>query len=224
MAHHWTLPLACLSTTLLLAPVAVVRGTNQATSAARVVAVGDIHGAGDAFAAILRAAGLIDAGQKWAGGTTTFVQTGDYLDRGGAVRPVLDLLIGLEPQAKSAGGRVEVLLGNHEVMNMVRELTDVSAEAYASFADARSEDRRRKAYEAQLGIFKNTGAADPGPAGRVDGGAPSGLCRVRRGDEPARPLRQVAAQPQGCGGDRRHGVHARRHRPGRHRQSRRSES
>ena len=82
------------------------------------------------------------------------MQTGDYLDRGGAVRAVLDLLIALEPQARSAGGRVEVLLGNHEVMNMLRELTDVSAEAYASFADARSEDRRRKAYDAQLGIVE----------------------------------------------------------------------
>ena len=102
------------------------------------------------------------------------MQTGDYLDRGGAVRAVLDLLIALEPQAKSAGGRVEVLLGNHEVMNMVRELTDVSAEAYASFADARSEDRRRKAYDAQLGIFEEHRRA------RTPGRATRGWRRTRR--------------------------------------------
>ena len=52
-----------------------------------------MHGAGDAFVGILQAADLIDADRKWSGGTATLVQTGDYLDRGGAVRQILDLLM-----------------------------------------------------------------------------------------------------------------------------------
>jgi hypothetical protein len=148
---------------MLLSPLAALLPGRQ-PPAARIVAIGDIHGAWEPFVGILQAADLIGADRKWTGATSTFVQTGDYLDRGGGVRQDLDLLMDLERQARSAGGRVEVLLGNHEVMNMLREVADVSAESYASFADAKSDDRRRKAYDAQQGIAKRAGGAnDPGP-------------------------------------------------------------
>src|SRR3954470_5427140 len=90
-----------------------------AAPAARVVAIGDVHGAGEPFVAILQRAGLIDAQRRWTGGATVFVQTGDLLDRGTAVREVLDLLMRLEPEAAKAGGRVQALLGNHEYMNLL---------------------------------------------------------------------------------------------------------
>src|SRR3954452_6320280 len=82
----------------------------------RIVAIGDVHGAGNGFVAILQRAGLIDGQQRWSGGNAILVQTGDLLDRGQDVRQILDLLIALEPQAAAAGGRVQALLGNHEVM------------------------------------------------------------------------------------------------------------
>jgi len=164
MLPHWTILPALGCTALMLSATPAARFRERQPAPGRVVAIGDIHGAGDAFVEILQAANLIDANRRWTGGTTTFVQTGDYLDRGGAVRQVLDLLMELETQAKSAGGRAEILLGNHEVMNMLREVADVSPAAYASFADAASDDRRRKAYESQQGIAKRAGgAADPGP-------------------------------------------------------------
>ena len=162
MLHHRTAVLALACAALLSSRLAARIADGQA-QAPRLVAIGDIHGAGDAFAAILQAAGLIGSDRKWTGGTATFVQTGDYLDRGGAARQVLDLLMDLEAQAKDAGGRAEVLLGNHEVMNMLHEVTDVAPEAYASFADASSDERRRKAYDAAQGIAKrNGGRAAPG--------------------------------------------------------------
>src|SRR3954454_5393457 len=99
---------------ILLVTAPALRGrVSQPAGPPRLVAIGDIHGAADAFGRILRKAGLIDASQHWSGGTATRVQTGDYLDRGGAVRPILDLLMRLETEARAAGGRVEVLLGNH---------------------------------------------------------------------------------------------------------------
>lgn len=58
------------------------------------------------------------------------------------VRRVLDLLMQLEAQALASRGRVVVLLGNHEVMNLVGETRDVTPEVLASFADERSEARR----------------------------------------------------------------------------------
>ena len=135
MLHHRiaALTLACAA---MHSTSPAARISDGQAPAPRVVAVGDIHGAGDAFVAILQAAGLIGADRKWSGGTATFVQTGDYLDRGGAARQVLDLLMDLEAQAKAAGGRAEVLLGNHVVMNMQHEVTDGAPEAYARFADA----------------------------------------------------------------------------------------
>jgi hypothetical protein len=121
-------------------------GTTMTSQGRRVVAVGDIHGAFEEFVGIMQAAGLLDPERRWAGGNATFVQTGDYTDRGAGVRPVMDLLMALEPQAEKAGGRAIVLLGNHELMNLVGEQRDVTPEIYATFADGESESRRERAW------------------------------------------------------------------------------
>jgi hypothetical protein len=113
----------------------------------RIVAVGDIHGELEGLKAILREARIIDAGGRWIGGETTFVQTGDFLDRGKDVRSVMDLLMALEQEAPKHGGKVWILLGNHEVMNLLHIDRDVNLEAYAAFAEGRSEERRRAAYD-----------------------------------------------------------------------------
>lgn len=119
----------------------------DAQRASRIVAIGDIHGEIDGFRAILKAAGLADASGKWTGGRTQLVQTGDYTDRGTGTKAVLDLLMQLEPQARRAGGQALVLLGNHEVMNLIGDLRDVTPQIYATFADANSEKRRQQAWE-----------------------------------------------------------------------------
>ena len=81
------------SPALLACLLAVTLG---AAPTPRIVAVGDVHGAGDAFVSILQKTGLIDAQKRWAGGTAILVQTGDLLDRGQDVRQILDLLMALE--------------------------------------------------------------------------------------------------------------------------------
>jgi hypothetical protein len=130
-------------------------GYAQRLDARRTVVIGDIHGDLEGLTAILRQAGITDASNRWAAGNTIVVQTGDMTDRGAHVRGVLDLLIDLEQQARAAGGRLVVLLGNHEVMNLAGDFRDVSPEAYASFADTQSEDRRRKAYEEYVGVCES---------------------------------------------------------------------
>jgi hypothetical protein len=129
----------------------------QQAGSPRIVAVADIHGGASGLADILRAAGLIDAGGKWTGGNTRLVQTGDFLDRGADVRAAMDLLMRLESEARRAGGRVDVLFGNHEGMNVLRDFRDVSPQAMATFADKRSEDRRKRAFETHAGIAKRAG-------------------------------------------------------------------
>jgi hypothetical protein len=135
---------------LLLGGASASRSAAQGRPSPRVVAVGDVHGDFDAFRGILDHAGIIDTAGRWIAGNTTLVQTGDLTDRGPKVRAVLDFLIGLEAQAAAAGGRVAVLLGNHETMNMIGDGQDVTPAIYATFADEQSEQRREAAYEAYV--------------------------------------------------------------------------
>ena len=142
-------PLAILLL-LALAPVVFSGGL----AGERIVSMADIHGNYDSATALLRQTGLIDDEARWVGGRARFIQTGDYTDRGPEVRRVMDLLMTLEKQAPKAGGRVIVLIGNHEIMNIIGELVDVTHADYAGFADSRSEDRRRDAYKDFLSFEK----------------------------------------------------------------------
>jgi hypothetical protein len=118
-----------------------------AQSPARLVAIGDIHGSYDGITTILRRAGLVDDALKWSGGQTVWVQTGDYTDRGTDVRKVMDLLMRLEQEAKAAGGKAIVLAGNHEIMNVIGDLRDVTPEICATFATPKSESVREDAWK-----------------------------------------------------------------------------
>lgn len=131
--------------------------------AERIVAIADIHGAYKELTTLLRAAGLIDTQETWTGGRAVLVQTGDILDRGAEVRAVLDLLMRLQGEARRAGGRVEVALGNHEVMNILHDFRDVAPEVYAAFADARSEQRRERAFSDYVSLLKRRQPGAPAP-------------------------------------------------------------
>jgi hypothetical protein len=134
---------------------------------ARVVVVGDVHGAHSALVEILAATGLIDAEARWTGGATHLVSLGDLLDRGPEARAALDLLMRLQDEATAQGGRVHVVLGNHEVMNLMGDLRYLTAPDYAAFAAEETETLRAEAYvsyasrreaadEATLALFDET--------------------------------------------------------------------
>lgn len=94
------------------------------------MAVGDVHGDYDRFVGVLRQAGVVDGKERWSGGRTHLVQTGDIPDRGPDSRQVMELLMALSPQALQAGGRVHPLVGNHEVMNVMGDLRYVAPGEY----------------------------------------------------------------------------------------------
>src|SRR5437667_436259 len=123
------------------------KAPTEAAAANSVVAIGDVHGDFDDFVTILQKAGLIDEQHHWTGGKTTFVQVGDLLDRGPKPRDVMDLMMSLEKEAPKAGGRVVGLLGNHEMMNIMGDLSYVTPVNYASFADSDCEKRQKSAYQ-----------------------------------------------------------------------------
>lgn len=109
----------------------------------RLVAIGDLHADLPQALAVLRLAGLVDEAGRWSGGTATLVQTGDTTDRGPDSKEVLELLERLTAEAAAAGGRVVVLLGNHEVMNLMGDWRYVSE---GDLADFGGEAPRREAF------------------------------------------------------------------------------
>ena len=139
----------------LFGGTAVVTPPLNAQNPARIIAIGDIHGSIDGFKSILKVTGLIDSSNKWIGGRTQLIQTGDYMDRGEGTRQVLDLLMALEGPAKDAGGRAFAVLGNHEVMNLIGETRDATREIFATFADANSEKKRQDAWEDYAKLAKS---------------------------------------------------------------------
>ena len=156
---------ALLAASVLAVPASARPLASQAAcefdGVSRIVAVGDVHGAHDAYLTILRAAGIVDARGKWAGGKAHFVQVGDVLDRGDDSRKVVDLLQKLEREAASAGGRVHFLIGNHEAMRMMGDMRYVSAGEYAAFAGRDSADIRRQVIdtypeEQRAALLENT--------------------------------------------------------------------
>jgi hypothetical protein len=119
----------------------------QVDGVERVVAISDVHGAYDGMLRTLTSAGVIDGDKSWTAGNTHLVVTGDVLDRGADSRKVMDLLMTLEQQAPASGGAVHLLLGNHEVMNLVGDLRYVARGEYAAFADEEDAEERARWFE-----------------------------------------------------------------------------
>ncbi len=114
----------------------------------RIVAISDIHGAYDPLVATLQNAGVLDAGLGWSAGESHLVIVGDILDRGPASRDAMDLLMRIEQEAESSGGKVHVLIGNHEAMNLVGDLRYVSDEEFLAFADEETPEERERWFSA----------------------------------------------------------------------------
>lgn len=88
--------------------------------------VGDTHGYYGRLRRILENAGVVDDEGRWSGGRARLVVLGDMMDRGPDVTRLLWYLYGLERRAEAAGGRVHVVLGNHEIMVMTEDLRYVA--------------------------------------------------------------------------------------------------
>ena len=82
----------------------------------------DVHGEYSVYLGLLQEMGVIDDELNWNYGKGHLVLLGDVFDRGSQVTEVLWHLFGLEIQAAEAGGRVHLLLGNHELMVLSEDL------------------------------------------------------------------------------------------------------
>lgn len=104
----------------------------------RIVSVPDLHGDYERAVQILVAAGLVSEGTlRWSGGNATLIQTGDIVDRGDDAKKIYELFARLSSEAGASGGRVVNLLGNHELMNLQRDLRYVTRGDEKAFGGAR---------------------------------------------------------------------------------------
>lgn len=149
-AAAWLQRIGRLAALMLVAVVGTMGGVAAAPSAQpqRILAVGDLHGDYKAWLDIARAARLIDSSGHWAGGKTILVQLGDVTDRGPDSLKIIRSLQQLQAEAPRAGGRVVVVLGNHEAMNLLGDYRYTTPGEYAAFADGRSVARRERVYMA----------------------------------------------------------------------------
>ena len=84
--------------------------------------VGDVHGRYPELINLLQKSKIIDNDLSWIAGDAHLVFLGDLFDRGAQVTKVLWFIYQLEEKAKSAGGKVHLVLGNHEIMIMTKDL------------------------------------------------------------------------------------------------------
>ena len=112
----------------------------------RIVAIGDIHGDYDNYMAVLKNAGVVNRRGRWAAGKTHVVQVGDIPDRGPDTLKIIEHLQKLEKQSKKAGGRLHLLIGNHEHMNITGDLRYVHPGEYEAFETRNSKQLRNNYY------------------------------------------------------------------------------
>jgi hypothetical protein len=78
--------------------------------------VSDVHGHLEDLVVALRRVDLLDADRAWRGGQARLTFLGDYFDRGPDGIAVVDLVRRLQDEAEVTGGRVDALIGNHEIL------------------------------------------------------------------------------------------------------------
>lgn len=147
----------------LLAALLLVSVPAAADSdAQRIVAVGDLHGDYGAWLEIAQESGVSTDGKHWTGGRSMLVQLGDIVDRGPDSLKIIRHLQALEKEAVKAGGKVVVLLGNHEAMNVIGDLRYVDPGEYAAFVTRKSERTRKMMWQAMArSLVEQARATDP---------------------------------------------------------------
>jgi hypothetical protein len=91
-------------------------GINGPVPAGPVYVTGDVHGCAEQLQASLFRSGITDIDGRWAAGSAWLWFLGDLFDRGPDGIGVIDTVMRLQKEAPEHGGRVDCLLGNHEVM------------------------------------------------------------------------------------------------------------
>lgn len=100
----------------------------------KMLVISDIHGNFKGLEMILTGAGITDNKLNWIFGKGHLVFDGDIFDRGENATECLWLIYKLEGEAEKQGGKVHLILGNHEIMNLKENYKYVNGK-YFKIAD-----------------------------------------------------------------------------------------
>ena len=87
----------------------------------KMLIVSDIEGNFRGLTMILKGAGIVNDKFEWIFGNGHLIFAGDLFDRGVNVTECLWLIYKLESEAELQGGKVHLILGNHEMMNLRKD-------------------------------------------------------------------------------------------------------
>lgn len=113
-----TLPHMGTSFSFNLKPQITIEPSTYNSTPSKFLAISDFDGHIEGFTMILKAEGIIDNNFNWIYGNGHLIISGDLFDRGFHITECMWLLYKLETEAQAQGGKVHLILGNHEIMNM----------------------------------------------------------------------------------------------------------
>ena len=96
----------------------------------KIFVMGDVHGQYTRMLEMLRAGGVINRKNDWTYGDGHLVFVCDIPDRGEGVMEAYWLIYKLEQQAEKSGGKVHLILGNHDIMIMKNDIRYIANKYY----------------------------------------------------------------------------------------------
>ena len=112
------LPHMATSFSFNLKPQINIEPSTYVSNPSKFLSVSDFDGHIEGFSMLLRGEGVIDSNFNWIYGDGHLIISGDLFDRGFHITECMWLLYKLEAEAANAGGKVHLIIGNHEIMNL----------------------------------------------------------------------------------------------------------
>lgn len=125
----------------------------------KMLMVSDIEGNFKGLKMILMGAGVVDKDLNWTFGNGHLVLVGDLFDRWINVTECLWLMYKLEGEAERQGGKVHMILGNHEFMNLKGDYRYVKQKSFINADSLKLDYAKWYAQNTELGRWlrsKNT--------------------------------------------------------------------
>ena len=113
-----TLPHMNMSFSFPLKPQISIEPSEYNTTPSKFLTVSDFDGHIEGFTMLLKDEGIIDNNFNWIYGDGHLIISGDLFDRGFHITECMWLLYKLESEAEAQGGKVHLIIGNHEMFNL----------------------------------------------------------------------------------------------------------
>lgn len=101
-----------------LKPQITTEPSTYSATPSKFLAFSDFDGHIEGFTMLLQGEGIIDDNFNWIYGDGDLIISGDLFDRGFHITECMWLLYKLESEAEAQGGKLHLIIGNHEMMNM----------------------------------------------------------------------------------------------------------